>query len=139
MFLKTLRQAVREVFMSDEVKKAVRSWIDESGNSQATVQSLKDQAKNLEHKIRELEHKKELEETELDHLIKMKEEKQTLEIEKRSVALQKEFNQKEMDLQRKYHEQTVGIINKEHADIKDIYRQIMERLPNVNVELKRKS
>lgn len=120
------------------LKKALSEIVNGTEDSLRANQALKSEKASLEHRIRELEHKKELEEKELTHLIKMKEEKHHIEAQKKEIELQKLFNDKEMKLQTEYHLKNLDIISKEHADIKDIYKQIMERLPNVNVEVKRK-
>lgn len=122
----------------DTLKKVLSDVVNGTEDTRLQHQALKKEKADLEHRIRELEHKKELEEKELTHLIKMKEEKQFIEAQKKEIELQKRFNDKEMVLQTEYHKKNLDIISKEHADIKEIYKQIMERLPNVNVEVKRK-
>lgn len=120
------------------LKKIISEVINGTEDSYKQNQNLRSEKSSLEHRIRELEHKRDLEEKELSHLVKMKEEKQAVELAKKEVELEKKFNAKEMELQRKYHTDTMEIIKKEHNDIKEVYTQIMERLPNVNVEVKRK-
>lgn len=120
------------------LKTLLEGIINGSDDSRKANQDLRGEKASLEHRIRELEHKKELEEKELTHLVKMKEEKQFIEAQKKEIELQKKFNEKEMTLQTEYHKKNLDIISKEHADIKEIYAQIMLRLPNVNVEVKRK-
>lgn len=122
----------------DTLKRILNEVVNGNDDSRSQSQSLRKEKSDLEHRIRELEHKKELEEKELTHLVKMKEEKQFIEAQKKEIELQKKFNEKEMTLQTEYHKKNLDIISKEHADIKEIYKQIMERLPNVNVEVKRK-
>lgn len=122
----------------ETLKKLISEAVNGSSDSLKQAQDLRSEKASLEHRIRELEHKKELEEKELTHLVKMKEEKQFIEAQKKEIELQKKFNEKEMALQTEYHKKNLDIISKEHADIKEIYKQIMERLPNVNVEVKRK-
>ena len=122
----------------ETLKRIIGEIVNGTDDSRSQNQSLRKEKADLEHRIRELEHKKELEEKELTHLVKMKEEKQLIEATKKELELQKKFNEKEMALQNEYHKKNLDIISKEHVDIKEIYKQIMERLPNVNVEVKRK-
>lgn len=92
---------------------------------------------DLKRQIEELELKKRLEQQEIEHLVKMKEEKQLIAVQKKENELVAKYQQKEMALQTEYHGKVLATIEKAHTDIKEIYTQIMARLPNVNVEMKR--
>lgn len=96
-----------------------------------------EQVKRLKEEIEELKLKKRLEEEEIKHLVKMKEEKNLIEAQKKEIELTKTFNQREMDLQKSYHEKVLESIETQRKESKDLYQKIMERLPNVNVEVKR--
>ena len=100
--------------------------------------TLKSQIKALKTELEELKLSKKMEELEIKHLVKMKEEKQALEMDKNKNDLTKLFNEKEMALQTKYHEQVMGVITKEHEKLQALYKEIIGRLPDVNMTITKK-
>jgi len=126
--------------MFNSITKAdVRSILrEELGESEhLDKKKLEKEIEDLKHNIRELEHKKSLEEREIEHLVKMKEEKIAIETEKKSLDLQAKFDQKVMELQKDYHEKVMKMLADEHAKMQEIYKQIMTRLPNVNLAIRK--
>ncbi len=99
---------------------------------------LIDRIKALKTELEELKLSKKMEELEIKHLVKMKEEKQALEMDKNKNDLTKLFNEKEMALQTKYHEQVMGVITKEHEKLQALYKEIIGRLPDVNMTITKK-
>jgi hypothetical protein len=115
----------------DELKSAL-------GDTEAVdKKKLEKEIEDLKHSIRELEHKKSLEEREIEHLVKMKEEKIAIETEKKQLDLQATFDKKVMELQKDYHEKVMKMLADEHAKMQEIYKQIMTRLPNVNLAIRK--
>lgn len=110
--------------------------IEENEDSKVSV--LEKKILSLKDDIGELELKKRLEEREIKHLVKMKEEKMDIEAIKTRLSLQGDFQTKEMELQKKYHSDILSQITKAEDKFQDIYKSILERLPNVNVEMKKK-
>lgn len=115
----------------EEISKAL-------GDTEALdTKKLEKEIEDLKHNIRELEHKKSLEEREIEHLVKMKEEKIAIETEKKQLDLQAQFDKKVMDLQKDYHEKVMKMLADEHGKMQEIYKQIMVRLPNVNLAIRK--
>lgn len=104
---------------------------DESGK-------LKDEIEGLKKELAELKLKKIMEEREIKHLVTLKQEKLAIEFEKKEIVLQKEFQKKELDLQTSYHDKIMAAINTAKEEMNATYKEILKRLPNVNVELKGK-
>lgn len=100
------------------------------------IQKGKDVAR-IQEEIASLESRKKIEEQEIRHLVKMKEEKLLLETSRKEVELQKLFTQREMDLQTSYHDKVLSTIEESRKESKELYSQIMERLPNVNMEIRK--
>lgn len=88
------------------------------------------------HEISKLEQQHEIELDDIKHLVKLKEEKLDIEHEKEKLKLQDEYGKKEMELQKQYHDKTIKNIETGQKDLKDLYSQIMVRLPKVNVGIK---
>ncbi len=97
------------------------------------------QIRKLKEEIAELQFKKGLEEKEIKHLVRMKEDKQFVEAEKQTLKLAREFQEKEMALQTNYHEKVMKTLEESRKEIRDIYGEIMKRLPNVNMSIKQGS
>lgn len=114
-------------------KEALKEVIKDVINGKGSLEEVR----RLKEEIEDLKMKKRVEEQELQHLVKMKEEKQGIESTKKELELQKAFQTKEMDLAKKYHEDMVARFVKEQENLNQIYTKIMERLPNVNLEITR--
>lgn len=99
--------------------------------------ALKLQIAQLKEELENLKLQKKMEETEIKHLVKMKEEKQAIELQKALNDQNKQFNDKEMQLQTKYHEKVMLVLEEGSKKLQEIYKEILGRLPNVNVEMKR--
>ena len=100
-----------------------------------SVLQLKTQIRKLKDEIESLKVTKKMEQREIEHLIKLKEEKLNIEHQKKEVELQKQFQEKEMAMQQNFHSLTIKNIETAQKDMKDIYTQIMERLPNITASL----
>lgn len=119
-------------------KKEVKELLDEALGIKDGKAVLSKQVAALKDELEELKLKKRMEETEIKHLVKLKEEKQEVEFQKQKNELEKTFNTKEMALQTKYHEQVMGVIQKEHEKLQALYKEIIGRLPDVNMTITKK-
>ncbi len=119
-------------------KNKLKEIIKESLTEPDNTVGLKNQIEDLKKEIKELEFKKDMESKEIKHLVKMKEEKDKVQADKKEIELIKDFQSKEMKLQKEYHDKVVKLIQDEHLKIQDIYSKIMERLPNVNMNIEKK-
>lgn len=125
------------ILTKSNLKDAINDIFGSSDDNIKTRRALEKEVLDLKRSIAELEHKKMLEEKEISHLVKMKEEKIQIETEKKRLELQGNFDKKVMELQKDYHEKVLALLQEEHGKMEDIYQKIMDRLPNVNVTMKR--
>lgn len=127
-------------------KTTLKKWLNELlGKDLQEIPALLQEAKNLigpaedvsklKKELKELELKKTMEQREIEHLVKLKEEKLSVEFEKKEIHLQKEFQKKEMQMQTEYHDKIMVAIEKARTEQQETYKEIMKRLPNVNVQL----
>lgn len=100
-----------------------------------SVLQLKTQIRKLKDEIQSLETTKKMEQREIEHLVKLKEEKLNIEHEKRKVKQQADFQTKLMAMQTEYYDLTIKNLNDARGEMKQIYTQIMERLPNITASL----
>lgn len=112
----------------ENLKKMIKEVL--TGGDEQTIKSLKVELEDL--KTRKI-----MEEREIKHLVKLKEEKLDIEFKGKNLDLKSEFKDKEMELQTKYHDKVMGQIDDARKEMKEVYTAIMERLPNVNVEMKK--
>lgn len=114
----------------------------------ATIRELKREKQRLVETIEEQKFKKRLEQEEVFHINKLERErmKQELDNEKASLAKQtaesmnvfKETQRKELvDSLSKFHTKMESRFSEELKNLKEVYGLLMQRLPNVNLEITR--
>lgn len=104
---------------------------------QKDISKLTEEKRVLKDDLADLKKAKELEKTEIEHLVALKEQRMELTIQQKEIKLEKEFQQKELALRQKGYEEMTANIKKAGEDMKHLYSEILQRLPNVNVEVKR--
>lgn len=80
--------------------------------------------------------KKVIEEEKIKHLIKMKEEANELRYQKREMALNKNHAEALADVKDNYQEKLTKMQEDQHKEVKEMYSEIIQLLPNVNVRMK---
>ena len=85
--------------------------------------------------IEELKLTRDIEERDIKHLIKIKEERLSLESKKTEVDLKDKFKDKEMSLQKEYFDKSITQLETARNEMKEVYTEIMKRLPNVNMNI----
>lgn len=121
----------------EKIKDAVRDVLDEGDESKHKTDDLKDEIKRLKEEKETLSFQKKMEEKEISHLVKMKEEKIHIETEKERLELTQKFQEKEMQLQKEYFDKVMAAVKDGQKKMEDIYTKILERLPNVNLDITR--
>lgn len=134
MFDKSIKKAVKETI--SEITNETESKYGEILRSAKDLAGLTTELRQVKDELADVKKKKELEMEEFEHLVALKEKRQELALQTDRVKLEGEFQKREGELQKEYHEKTLKNIEKASADIKEVYKQIMERLPNMNVRLK---
>ena len=130
-FVETVKDAVNQALETSEHDKAKALALQEK------ISSLTKEKQTVTDELEGLKLQKKHEIRDIEHMVKMREEKQGIELEKKTVELQKKFQEKEMELQTKGHDKIMSMLEKGKDELKDVYKQIIERLPNVNMEIKR--
>lgn len=120
----------------DSIEKVFKKVLEIGDGSVKKIQELKAEIRELREEKEDLEFRKKMEEKEIAHLVKMKEEKIKIETEKKEIELIKDFQQKEMKLQTEYFDKVMEKIEGGHKEMKDIYGEIMKRLPNISMNIR---
>jgi hypothetical protein len=82
-----------------------------------------------------LKHDRKIADEDIKHMVKMKEERLDLEQEKKIIVLQKESDVKIATVKDGYRDKMETRLKAETDQIKEMYGQILERLPNINVKM----
>lgn len=96
---------------------------------------LQNEVNELTMEIDRLKARKETEELELKHMVKMKEEKMELESQKFKLKCESEKEKAIAKVKDEYRDKLEQRLIKETENIKEMYSEILQRLPNVNAKL----
>lgn len=103
---------------------------------QTDAHSLADEIVELKKKIALLKNDKKIEEEDIKHMVKMAEERNSIELEKKIMQNDKQMAEAIAEVKDTYRDKLEERLQKEVEGIKEMYGQILERLPNTNVRLK---
>jgi len=120
--------------LEDEVKEVRREKekiVLEAIQNKKTVE-------DLNKSIKDLQHKKKLEEEEILHKAKLAGEKRNIELEKAKSELEVKYQKKVTELTELFHKKVEERFSTEMANIKEIYKDIIKRLPDVNMAINKK-
>lgn len=137
MSRKAFKEAVQEA-----VKDGVQNGFAGKGDTEGKVLTLQQKIVHLNEEVAktkeelsDLQLRKKQELRDVEHMIKIKEEKLALESEKGTVKMQKDFQEKEQKLMAENHAAKLAILEQGKKDLQDVYKEILHRLPNVNVKM----
>jgi peptidoglycan hydrolase CwlO-like protein len=98
-----------------------------------TVDSLEKEKKQLKETVEDLKLKKKMEEENIKHMIKIDRERKDLEVEKEMVRLGKEKDEAIAKVKDEYRDKVENDLKQQVTNMKDMYGEILARLPNYNV------
>jgi len=117
-------------------KKMVNGYKDHVEELKKEITALTNDKMKLKQQCEEMKLQKKLDLEDIKHMVKMKEEKLNIEYEKKVLAVEKAHDEKLMGIKDQYRDKMEARLEKEAANIKSMYADILTRLPNVNVRLK---
>ncbi len=97
---------------------------------------LESEKKTLKEEVADLKLKKKISDEDIKHMVKMKQEKLDLEHEKKVIVLEREKEESIAKVKDEYRDKLEKHLKDETGNMKIMYGQILERLPNVQVRLK---
>ena len=126
-------------FVKDSEINSLRKQVDE----------LIDQKQKYKVEIEELKLKKRLENEEIKHMVRINEERMEQEVTSKKIELEKKYHEdiskfKEQQRQelvlslKEFHSKIENRFNSELENLKETYKAIMARLPNVNLTLEKR-
>lgn len=96
------------------------------------------QLRKVNDDLEDLKFKKKIEEEDIKHLTKIKLEQGEIDFTKRTMQIEKEKDAAVMTLKQEYADKLQARIENEVKNIKEMYSEILKRIPDVNVRLKGK-
>ena len=116
--------------------KDAESIKDRNKELETECDTLRGDRRELKDEVEQLKLKKKIEEEDIKHMVKMKEERLDLEhqkhLQKSEMDKQKEIG----EIKDKYRDKTEAQLEKQLTSMKEMYGEILERLPNINAKLK---
>lgn len=116
--------------------KDVKKYEETIEQLKSRVDSLELQKKDLNEDVERLKLKKKIEDEDIKHMVKIKEEKLELEHQKRMVALEQEKQQEIHQIQNEYRDKIEKNLEGQLVKMDNMYKELLGRLPDVNVRLK---
>lgn len=119
---------------------------DEMEEVRAEIKTLRIAKKKVVEDLEDLKLKKRLEAEEIRHNMKINEERMKQEVESKKIELEKLHNEKIskfreeqtadlLKLTKELHGKLEGRFNVELGNLKEIYKALMDRLPNINYDI----
>ena len=99
---------------------------------------LEDDKNKLQMELDRLGARYKTEEQELKHMIKMKEERAELELDREKLKLTQEKDEEVAKVKDQFRDKMEARLMTEGENIKEMYGQILERLPNISAKLEGK-
>lgn len=101
-----------------------------------TIEELKDEKDSLNRELASLKNDKKIAEEDIKHMVKMKEEKNALEFERKVLDNERVKEAAIAKVKDEYRDKLEKRLELEVTNIKEMYGQILERLPNVSMRIK---
>lgn len=100
------------------------------------IENLRDSVRKAKDELADTKHQKKMEDEDIKHMVKMAKEKHEIEFQKKVMALEKDKQCAIATVKDEYRDKLEKRLQTEVDNIKEMYGQILERLPNVNANLK---
>lgn len=94
---------------------------------------LEEQISELKTTVHELKSNKKIEEEDLKHMMRLKEERLEIQFKRKEMEIEAEKQQAVAEVKDEYRDKLEVRLSTEVDSIKEMYGQILERLPNVNM------
>jgi len=99
-------------------------------------ETLKSEIRKLKEEVEDLKLKKKIEEEDIKHMVKIKEEALEIDYKKKELDAEREKEKEIASVKDTYRDKLETFLQNQVKDVKEMYGQILKRLPDVNVRLK---
>ena len=128
MFNRKLKAQKEE--LEREVRLLKAKLADES-----QLDRLREQLRLTKDELAEVKQKKKMEEEDIKHMVKIHKERNAIELEKKTMELEREKQTEIAEVKDNYRDKTETQLKSESNNMKEMYGQILERLPNLSANL----
>ena len=127
MFEKWRKESLRKEIAN--LKTELDSSVGEADKAKAELRTVKDN-------LADLKLKKKIEEEDIKHMVKMKEERNEVENEKKLLGMERDKDKAIAEVKDNYRDKLEEFLKTQVKDTKEMYTEILGRLPDVKVKLK---
>ena len=106
---------------------------DEKKELKVIIKNLEKEKHQLKEDLAELKLKKKLEEEDIKHMVKINNERKDIELEKEKMKLERKSAEEIAKVKDSYQDKTEQQLEKQLTNMKSMYGEILERLPNYNI------
>lgn len=99
------------------------------------IKCLKTDRQAAKDELADVKHQKKIEEEDIKHMVKLKEERLEIKAEKQKLEMEREKDTEIAKVKDEYRDKMEKQLSEETKNIKSMYGEVLERLPNVNVRL----
>lgn len=100
------------------------------------LKELKEDRTALKEEVADLKLKKKIEDEDIKHMVKMEREVLELEFQKKTVEMEKTQQETIGTVKDEYRDKVEKNLAEQLKDIKEMYKEVLARLPNVQVKMK---
>ena len=105
-------------------------------NLEKEKEELQEEVRRLKDDLESLKTKKKIEEEDIKHMVKLKEERLEVENEKKLLGFERDKERAIAVVKDEYRDKLEQRLHTEVESMKEMYGQILERLPNLNARMK---
>ena len=109
---------------------------DKAKELEEKIEDLQNERDKLKEEVADLKLEKKTGEEDLKHMVKIKEEKDEVRFQQKMLEIERKQQAAIADVKDKYRDKMETQLSQETNNIKEMYAQILERLPNYNVTVK---
>lgn len=117
-------------------KKKIAKLETTKNDLEIEVEKLKEEAAKAKEELAEVKHKKKMEDEDIKHMVKMSKEAGEIDLKKKVMDCEKEKAEAIAVVKDEYRDKMEERLQGEVNNMKEMYGQILERLPNVTARLK---
>ena len=103
---------------------------------ESVLDGLKQQIRTLKDDLADLKQTKKMEEEDIKHMVKIHKERNAIELEKKTAELERAKHNEVAKVKDDYRDKMEVRLQTEVATIKEMYGEVLKRLPNVTARLK---
>lgn len=127
-----------QIFKKQSNDSEVDELIKERDDLKSTIKGLRKEKREVKDKLDDVLSEKKREEENLKHHVKILEEANDIEFKKKELVLEKEKEQAIAKVKDEYRDKMERRLETEVTNIKEMYSEILQRLPNVNMKITQK-